>query len=156
MICHGLKKVNLKDFTVRGGLPVPRPADKEVISLHRILTKRRMLNKMKYQQLFLVRPQREPLSPGSQGCCCCSVTQSCPTLCHPVDRSRPGFPVLHCLPELAQTIESVMPSNHLILCRPCLLLPSIFPSIRVFSNESFLRIRWQKYWSFDFSHQSFQ
>ena len=49
------------------------------------------------------------------------------------------------------SIESVMPSNHLILCRPLLLLPSIFPSIRVFSNESALRIRWTKYWSFSFS-----
>ena len=49
------------------------------------------------------------------------------------------------------SIESVMPSNHLILCHPLLLLPSIFPSIRVFSNESALRIRWPKYWSFSFS-----
>ena len=48
-------------------------------------------------------------------------------------------------------IELVLPSNHLILCRPCLLLPSVFPSIRVFSNESALRIRWPKYWSFSFS-----
>ena len=48
-------------------------------------------------------------------------------------------------------IESVMPSNHLILCQPLLLLPSIFPSIRVFSSESVLRIRWPKYWSFNFS-----
>ena len=54
------------------------------------------------------------------------------------------------------SIESVMPSNHLILCHPLLLLPSIFPSIRVFSNESALRIRWPKYWSFSFniSHSS--
>ena len=49
------------------------------------------------------------------------------------------------------TIESVMPSNHLILCFPLLLLPSVFPSIRVFSNQSVLRIRWPKYWSFSFS-----
>ena len=49
------------------------------------------------------------------------------------------------------SIESVMPSNHLIFCRPLLLLPSIFPSIRVFSNESTLRIRWPKYWSFSFN-----
>ena len=49
------------------------------------------------------------------------------------------------------SVESVMPSSHLILCRPLLLLPSIFPSIRVFSNESVLRIRWPKYWSFSFS-----
>ena len=54
------------------------------------------------------------------------------------------------LPKLL-SIESVMPSNHLILCRPLLLLPSIFPSIRVFSNESVLHIRWPKYWSFSFS-----
>ena len=53
------------------------------------------------------------------------------------------------------SIESVMPSNHLILCRPLLLLPSIFPSIRVFSNESVLRIRWPKYWSFSFSISSY-
>ena len=49
------------------------------------------------------------------------------------------------------SVESVMPSNHLILCRPILFLPSIFPSIRVFANESFLHIRWPKYWSFSFS-----
>ena len=49
------------------------------------------------------------------------------------------------------SIESVMPSNHLVLCRPLLLLPSIFPSIRVFSNESVLCVRWPKYWSFSFS-----
>ena len=54
------------------------------------------------------------------------------------------------LPKL-MSIESVMPSNHLILCRPLLLLPSVFPSIRVFSNESALRIRWPKYWSFSFN-----
>ena len=64
-----------------------------------------------------------------------------------------GLPVHHQLPEFTQlmSIESVMPSNHLILCCPLLLLPSIFPSIRVFSNESTLRIRWPKYWSFSFS-----
>ena len=65
----------------------------------------------------------------------------------------PGFPVCHQLPKLAQTLVRwiVMPSNHLILCRPLLLLPSIFPSIRVFSNELALRIRWPKYWSFSFN-----
>ena len=66
--------------------------------------------------------------------------------------TMPGFRVHHQLPELPKlmSIESVMPSNHLILCRPPLLLPSIFPSI-IFSNESALRIRWPKYWSFSFS-----
>ena len=66
--------------------------------------------------------------------------------------SMPGLPVHHHLLDLPKlmSIESVMPSNHLILCCP-LLLPSIFPSIRVFSNESALRIRWPKYWSFSFN-----
>ena len=59
------------------------------------------------------------------------------------------------LPKL-MSIESMMPSNHLILCCPLLLLPSIFPSIRVFSNESVLHIRWPKYWSFSFNNQSFR
>ena len=64
----------------------------------------------------------------------------------------PGFPVLHHLLELKlKSIESVMPSNHLILCHPLLILPSIFPSIRVFSTESVLHIRWPKYWSLSFS-----
>ena len=81
-----------------------------------------------------------------------SVAQSCPTLCDPMDYCRPGLPVHHQLPEFTQlmSIESVMPSNHLILCHP-LLLPSVFPSIRVFSNESALCIRWPKYWSFSFN-----
>ena len=85
-------------------------------------------------------------------CYCCSVAQSCPALCNPMDCSTPGFPALHCLLELAHmSIESVMPSNHLILCRPLLLLSSIFPSLRVFFNESVLHIRWPKYWSFSIS-----
>ena len=80
-----------------------------------------------------------------------SVAQSCPTLYDPMNCSTPGLPVHHQLPESTQThvLESVMPSNH--LCRPLLLLPSIFPSIWVFSNESALRIRWPKYWSFSFN-----
>ena len=82
-----------------------------------------------------------------------SVIQSCPILCNPMNRSTPGLPVHHQLPRLPKlmSIESVMPSNHLILYGPLLLLPSIFPIIRVFSNESALRIRWPKYWSFSFS-----
>ena len=82
-----------------------------------------------------------------------SVSQSCPTLCNPMDCSTPGFPVHQQLQSLLKlmSIKSVMPSNHLILCCPLLLLPSIFPSIRVFSNESVLHIRWPKYWGFSFS-----
>ena len=70
-----------------------------------------------------------------------------------MNRSTPGLPVHHQLPEFTQimSIESVMPSDHLILCCPLLFPPSVFPSIRVFSNESVLRIRWPKYWSFSFS-----
>ena len=59
-------------------------------------------------------------------------------------------------PPKPMSIESVVPSNHLILCHPLLLLPSIFPSIRVFSSESALHIRWPKYWEFQLQHQSFQ
>ena len=71
----------------------------------------------------------------------------------PMDCSMPGFPVHHQLPDLLKlmSIESVMPSNHLFLCHPLLLPSSIFPSIRVFSNESVLCIRWPKYWSFSFN-----
>ena len=70
----------------------------------------------------------------------------------PRNYSTPRFPVHHQLPENAQThVHQVMPSNHLILCCPLLLLLSIFPSIRVFSNESALHIRWPKYRSFSFS-----
>ena len=80
-----------------------------------------------------------------------SVAQSCPSLCDPMNRSTPGLPVHHQLLESSQTHRSVMPSNHLIFCRPLLLLPSIFPSIQVFSNELALHIRWPKYWSFNLS-----
>ena len=82
-----------------------------------------------------------------------SVTQSCLTLCDPMDCSTPGLPVHQNSWSLLKLmpIESVMPSNHLILCCPLLFPPSIFPSIRVFSNELVLPIRWPKYWSFSFS-----
>ena len=84
---------------------------------------------------------------------CSSVTKSCLTLCDPMNCSMPVFPAFTISWSLLKlmSIESVMPSNHLILCHPLLLLPSVFPSIRVFSNESFLHIRWPKYWSFSFS-----
>ena len=70
-----------------------------------------------------------------------------------MNHNTPGFPVYHQLPEFTQTMStvSVIPSNHLILCHPLLLLPSIFPSIRGFSNESPLHIRWPKHWSFSFN-----
>ena len=82
-----------------------------------------------------------------------SVVQSCLTLCNPMVCSTLGFPVHHQLPDLLKlmSIESLMPPNNFILCRPLLLLPSIVLSIRVFSNELVLRIRWPKYWSFSFS-----
>ena len=85
--------------------------------------------------------------------CCCSVAQLCPAVCYHMDCSTPGFPALHCLPSLLKlmTFESVMLSNHLILSLFLLLLPSVLPSFRVFSKNSALFIRWQKYWSFSFS-----
>ena len=86
-----------------------------------------------------------------------SVAQLCLTLCDPMDYSTPGFPVHHQLRSLVKlmSIKLAMPSNHLILCRPLLLLSSILPSIRVFSNEPVLRIRWPKDWSFSFSISPF-
>ena len=82
-----------------------------------------------------------------------SVAQSCLTLGDLMNHSTPGLPVHHQLPDSLRftSIELVMPSSHLILCRPLLLLPPIPPSIRVFSKESTLRIRWAKYWSFNFN-----
>ena len=82
-----------------------------------------------------------------------SVFQLCPTLCDPMNHSTPGLPVHHQLPEFTQThVHQVRDaSSHLILYCPLLLLPPIPPSIRVFSNESTLRTRWPKYWSFSFS-----
>ena len=78
-----------------------------------------------------------------------SVAQSCPTLC---DAHQASLSITNSQSSLRLTsIESVMPSSHLILCRPLLLLPSIFDGIRVFSSESVLRIRWPKYWSFSLS-----
>ena len=83
---------------------------------------------------------------------CSSATQSCLTPCNPMDCSTPGLPVPHHLPEFAQVHVHCTddPSSQLILCH-ALLLPSIFSSIRVFPNESALRIKWPKYWSFSFS-----
>ena len=82
-----------------------------------------------------------------------SVTQLCPALCHPMNHSTPGLPVHHQLLEFTQTHvhrvgDAIQPSHPLL---SPLLLPPIPPSIRVFSNESTLRMRWSKYWSFSFS-----
>ena len=91
--------------------------------------------------------------PISCGSCCCSVAQSCLTLCDPMECSTPGFPVLHHHPQFAQIHvhwvqwchPAISSSHHL------LLLPSVFASIRVFSSESALPIRWPMYWSFSFN-----
>ena len=85
--------------------------------------------------------------------CCCSLAKSCLTLCDPVNCCMPRFPVLHHLPEFVQihihwVRDAIQPSHPLM---PPFLLPSVFPSIRVFSRESVLHIRWPKYWSFSFS-----
>ena len=87
-----------------------------------------------------------------------SIAQSCPTLCDPMHTPCVLHPRPPCPPPTPgvypnMSIELVMPSNHLILCCPLLLLPSIFPSIRVFSNESVLHIRWPKYWSISPSNE---
>ena len=94
-------------------------------------------------------PNRRTLHAGSQFS---SVAQSCLTLCDHMNCSTPGLPVYHQFPEFTHThVHWVMPSNHLILCHPLLLLPSIFPNIRAFSNESAFHIRWPKYWNFSFN-----
>ena len=85
--------------------------------------------------------------------CHCSVIKLCTTLCDPMDCSTPGFPVLHSLLEFTQThirwiADAIQPSHPLL---PLILVPSIFPSIRVFYNKAALRIRCPKYWSFSFS-----
>ena len=100
-------------------------------------------------QKFFLRDSEEQVFP-LHSCCCCSVTQSCLTLCNPVTCSTRAFPVLRHLPVLSHThvlwvSDAIQPS-----C-PLLPLPSNFPSIRVFSNPSALYIRWPKYWSFSFS-----
>ena len=84
-------------------------------------------------------------------CCCCSITKSCPSLRDHVDSSIPDFAVPHICWSLSKIMstESVMPSTRLILCHP--FLPSVFPSIRVFSSESAVFIKWPKCWSFSFS-----
>ena len=82
-----------------------------------------------------------------------SVAQLCPTHCNPKNSSTPGLPSITSSRSSPKpmSIESAMPSNHLILCHPLLLLLSIFPSIRIFSNESPLHMRWPKYWNFSFN-----
>ena len=95
--------------------------------------------------------------PTRQQFYCCSVAQSCLTLCKPMNWSMPvflSFTIYWNLLRLMFT-ESMMLSKHLILCCPHLLLPSIFPSIKVFSSESGLHTRWAKYWSFSFSNSPY-
>ena len=93
------------------------------------------------------------LEQGMAHSCCCSVAQPCPTLCDPWTAAHQASMPLTISQSLLKlmSIESVMPSNYLILCRPFLLQPSIRPRFRVFSNKSALPIRWPKYWSFSLS-----
>ena len=98
-----------------------------------------------YKRLFL--------APTSKGCCCCSVAKLCMTLVTPwtvACQTSLTLTTSQSLPKF-MFIELVMLSNHLILCHPLFLLPSIFPSITVLSNELALCIRWSKYWSFNFN-----
>ena len=92
-----------------------------------------------------------------QYCCYCSVAKLCPTLCDPMDCSMPGFPVFTISRRLLKLMstELMMPSNNPIPCHPLLLMPSILSSIKVFSNESAVSIRWPRYWTFSFSISPF-
>ena len=115
-------------------------------------------NKLIYHHLYKITSNTASYSHspflGSCSCCCYSVAQSCPNFVTPwtaAHQASLSFTITRSLLKL-MSIKSVMPSNHLVLCHPLLLLPSIFPNIRVFSNkESALCIRWQKYWSFSLS-----
>ena len=101
------------------------------------------------QQMRKLRLKHQDLAKYYKDCCCCCLlTQLRLTLCNPMDCSTSGFPVLTISQSLLKlmSIESMMPSNHLILCHP-LLLPSVFPRIRIFSRGLALCIRWLKYWS---------
>ena len=104
--------------------------------------------KEKWKLSYIIFTHINRLTPSfiDQYCSCYSVAKSCQTLWDPMDYSMPGFPVLHYLPGLLKlmSIKSLMTSNHLILCRH-LLLPSVFHSIRIFTNESACHIRWPKY-----------
>ena len=81
--------------------------------------------------------------------CCCSITQSCPTLWTPAWQASLTFTTSWSLLKL-MSIQSVIPSSHLILCCPLVFLPSVFPSTKIFCSELAFRIRWPKYWSFSF------
>ena len=107
---------------------------------------------MRLSRVWLFATPRQVVDSGTiLDQCMCSVTKSGLTLCHPMDCSTSGLPVLHHLPEFAHIhVHWVGDAIHLILC--CPFSPALnFPSIRVFSNESVLRISWPKYWSFSFS-----
>ena len=103
--------------------------------------------------LVVIISQYTDISNHHSTCCCCSVAKSASTLCDSMDWSTPDSSVLPCFLEFAQiyVIESVRLSDHFILCCCLLLLPSVFPSIRGFSNESALYIMWPNYWRFSFS-----
>ena len=104
-----------------------------------------------WQEYWSWSPFPTPENSPSNSYYCCLVTQPSSTLCDPLDYSRPCFPVLHYFLEFVQTHVHWVMSNHLLFCHLLLLLPSIFPSIRVFYNELALRIRWLNYWSFSIS-----
>ena len=99
------------------------------------------------------RTRLKRLSSSSRLCCHCSVTKLCPALSDPMDYSMPGYSVANSSQSWFKfmLVDLVMLSNHLILCCPLPLLPSIFPSIKIFSNEAAPHIRQPKYWSFTFS-----
>ena len=112
----------------------------------------RNINNLRYADDTTLMAENEELKSLFSSMQFSSVAQSCPTLCNPMDCSMPGLPVHHQLLEFTKlmSIESVMPSSLLVLCHPLLFPPSMFPSIRVFSNVSSLH-QVVKYWSFSFS-----
>ena len=143
LCCHD---VSVADFILTQGSKIPHAA---CHSQNKIKNKTTFTSILKMVKTFFLNEQQKTVA--VQEACCCSITPSCPTLCNPMDCSMPSFLDPHHFQELAQTHvhgvgNAIQPSHP-----PPVLLPSIFPSNRVFSNESALCFRWPKYWSFSIS-----
>ena len=146
-------------FNIHGPLPWARTGSAKRDPCLGLTTAWFLFSRPIFITSFFTAPPVRPLCKDPKSSICLSfpqfssVTQSCLTLCDPMNCSTPGLPsITNSLSSLRlMSIESVMPSSHLILCRPLLLLPPTPPSIGVFSSESTLHIRWPKYWSFSLS-----
>ena len=123
----GIKPTTRSNFFWKSAFPTQVPSLSQYLSLSILSLLPHILTCLSHLPYFC----SHHIFIQSTSICCCSVTQSCPALCNPMDCSTPGFPVLHRLLERLKLMSIEMPSNHLVLYHPLLLLPSVFPSIRV-------------------------